>query len=505
MTSAQELFDQLCAHVRQTGLLATAAETLEWDERTMMPAAGAEYRAEQLTLLAGIVHQRSIDPRVGEWLAELADSTLAAEPHSDTVTTIRQLKREYDKQVKLPQSLVEELARTASLAQHAWERARANDDYDSFAPHLAKTYELKRAQAAALGYEQSAYDALLDDFEPHEKTANVARVLAQLREALVPLVAEIAESGKQPDVSIVARRYPVDVQVKFSKLASAAIGFDYARGRVDTTAHPFCTGLGPNDCRITTRYEERFFNSAFFGTLHEAGHGIYDQGLRAEWYGLPPGEAISLGIHESQSRMWENLVGRSRAFWRHFYPQAQKLFPEALGDVSLDAFYFAINDVRPSLVRVEADEATYNLHILIRFELEQALLADEIPIADVPAAWNDKYQEYLGIRPPSAADGVLQDVHWSAGLVGYFPTYSLGNLYASQFFETADRELGGLDEQFARGEFAPLKDWLGEKIHRHGQCYSAAELVAKVTGKPLSPAPLMAHLRAKLAPLYGLN
>jgi carboxypeptidase Taq len=330
-------------------------------------------------------------------------------------------------------------------------------------------------------------------------------VLAELREALVPLVAEIAESGKQPDVSIVARRYPVDVQEKFSKLASAAIGFDYARGRVDTTAHPFCTGLGPNDCRITTRYEERFFNSAFFGTLHEAGHGIYDQGLRAEWYGLPPGEAISLGIHESQSRMWENLVGRSRAFWRHFYPQAQKLFPEALSDVSLDAFYFAINDVRPSLVRVEADEATYNLHILIRFELEQALLADEIPIADVPAAWNDKYQEYLGIRPPSAADGVLQDVHWSAGLVGYFPTYSLGNLYASQFFETADRELGGLDEQFARGEFEPLKDWLGGKIHRHGQCYSAAELVEKVTGKTLSPAPLMAHLRAKLAPLYGLN
>jgi carboxypeptidase Taq len=430
---------------------------------------------------------------------------LAAEPHSDSATTIRQLKREYDKQVKLPQSLVEELARTASLAQHAWEKARKDDDYDSFAPHLAKTYELKRAQAAALGYEQSAYDALLDDFEPHEKSANVARVLAELREDLVPLVAEIAESGKQPDVGIVARRYPVEVQQTFSKLASAAIGFDYARGRVDTTAHPFCTGLGPNDCRITTRYEERYFNSAFFGTLHEAGHGIYDQGLRADWYGLPPGEAVSLGIHESQSRMWENLVGRSRAFWRHFYPQAQKLFPEALSGVSLDAFYFAINDVRPSLVRVEADEATYNLHILIRFELEQALLADEIPIADVPSAWNEKYQEYLGIRPPSAADGVLQDVHWSAGLVGYFPTYSLGNLYASQFFETADRELGGLDVQFARGEFAPLKQWLGERIHRHGQCYSAAELVAKVTGKTLSPEALMAHLRAKLAPLYGLS
>jgi carboxypeptidase Taq len=318
-------------------------------------------------------------------------------------------------------------------------------------------------------------------------------------------VAEIAASNRKPGVEILARRYPVDAQDEFSRAASASIGFDYGRGRLDVTVHPFCTGLGPNDCRLTTRYDERWFNSAFFSALHEGGHGIYDQGLRSQWYALPPGEAVSLGIHESQSRMWENLVGRSRPFWEHFFPQAKKLFPEALGDISLDAFYFAINDVRPSLVRVEADEATYNLHILIRFELEQALLADEIPIADVPAAWDDKVQEYLGIRPPSAADGVLQDVHWSAGMVGYFPTYTLGNLYACQFFAQAERDLGGLAESFARGEFAPLTQWLRDMIHRHGQCYSAAELVQKVTGKPLSPEPLMTHLRGKFAPLYGLE
>ena len=234
------------------------------------------------------------------------------------------------------------------------------------------------------------------------------------------------------------------------------------------TTHPFCTGLGPHDCRITTRYDERHFPGAFFGILHEAGHGIYDQGLPPEQFGLPPGDAVSLGIHESQSRMWENLVGRSRAFWEYFYPQAQAAFPESLGDVSLDDFYFAINDVRPSLIRVEADEATYNLHILIRFELEQALLDDELRVADLPAAWNEKYRQYLGITPPNDADGVLQDIHWSAGLVGYFPTYSLGNLYAAQFFAKADHDLGGLHGQFAHGEFQPLRDWLREQIHRHG-------------------------------------
>ncbi len=501
----QTAFDNLCRHVRETALLAAAESALGWDERTMLPPEAAEFRAEQLTLLAGMLHARRTDPRLGDWLGLLAESPFAADPHTPAGTVIRELRRQYDRRVKLPQSLVEELARTASLGQHAWEEARAKDDYDKFAPLLAKTFELKRAEADALGYESSRYDALLDDYEPGERTVNVARVLAALREALVPLVAEIAASGKQPDIAILEREYPVPAQESLAKGGAEAIGFDFRRGRLDVTAHPFCTTLGPKDCRITTRYDERFFSSAFFGVLHEAGHGIYEQGLAAEWYGLPPGEAVSLGIHESQSRLWENLVGRSREFWQYLYPQAQKSFPAALGQTSLEAFYFAINDVRPSLIRVEADEATYNLHILIRFELEQALLADEIPIADIPAAWNDKYQKYLGIRPASDADGVLQDVHWSAGLVGYFPTYALGNLYASQFFARAEKDLGALGPQFAKGQFAPLREWLNKHIHQHGQCYSAADLVQKITGKPLSHDPLIAHLRGKLGPLYGLS
>ena len=251
------------------------------------------------------------------------------------------------------------------------------------------------------------------------------------------------------------------------------------------TAHPFCTTLGPHDCRITTRYDPQFFNSAFFGILHEAGHGIYEQGLPAEHYGLPLGEAISLGIHESQSRLWENLVGRSRAFWTFFYPLAQQRFPAALGNTACDEFYFAINDVRPSLVRVEADEVTYNLHILIRFELERALLDGDLQPAELPGAWNEKYRQYLGIAPPDDRTGVLQDVHWSAGLVGYFPTYALGNLYAAQFFAQAKADLGDLEGMLARGDFRPLLDWLREKIHRHGQRWSAAELVQRVTGRPL--------------------
>jgi carboxypeptidase Taq len=333
----------------------------------------------------------------------------------------------------------------------------------------------------------------------------VAKVLSGLREELVPLVAAIADSGREAPVAILERTYPVEVQESYGKLVAAKIGFEFNRGRLDVTHHPFCSSMGPSDCRITTRYHERHFSHALFGIMHEAGHGIYDQGLRTEQYGLPPGSYVSLGIHESQSRMWENLVGRSRAFWQYFFPAAQGAFSESLGDVAMNDFYFAINDVRPTLIRVEADEATYTLHIIVRFELEQALLKGDLSVADLPGAWNEKYKTYLGIEPPSDADGVLQDVHWSAGLIGYFPTYTLGNLYAAQFFEQAEADLGPLGPQFAEGQFAPLRGWLAREIHQRGQCYTAAELVQEITGKPLSHAPLMAHLRGKLAPLFGLN
>ena len=506
---AAKLYQDVCQYARRTAAWVSIDAVLGWDERTQMPAAGAEHRAEQSTLLAGLIHQRWVDPKFGRQLEELSQALEAhplpdAESPSDARVVVRRLKRRYDQQVKLPQRLVEELARTAILGQQAWQEARQRDDFPSFRPLLEKMIDLKRQQAAALGYPQCPYDALLDEYEPEELAASVGRVLAGLREELVPLVAEIQQSDRRPNVDLLERTFPVEVQDKFGREAAAAIGFDFSRGRLDVTAHPFCTGLGPHDCRITTRFDEHFFSAAFFGILHEAGHGIYEQGLPVEHYGLPLGEAISLGIHESQSRLWENLVGRSQAFWMHFYPLAQQRFPAALGDVKLDDFYFAISDVRPSLVRVEADEATYNLHILVRFELERALLDGQLQAADLPGAWNEKYRQYLGIVPPDNRDGVLQDVHWSAGLIGYFPTYSLGNLYAAQFFAQAEAELGDLGGSFARGDFHPLFDWLRDRIHRHGQRYSAAELVERVTGRPLSARPLIEHLRAKLGPLYGL-
>jgi carboxypeptidase Taq len=499
------LFSEICQHARRTAMLASINETLGWDERTHLPPAGGDYRAEQSTLLAGLIHQSWVDPKFGDQLDQLA-ATLKDpdDPQDDAAVVVRRLKRQRDKRVKLPQSLVEELARTAILGQQAWQVAREKDDFPSFRPLLERMIELKRRQAEALGYPQCPYDALLDEFEPEELTANVGKVLAGLREALVPLVAKIQASRRRPDTSVLHRKFPADAQERLGREASAAIGFDFNRGQLDVTAHPFCSTLGPNDSRITTRYDEQFFNTAFFGILHESGHGIYDQGLPREHFGLPLGDFVSLGIHESQSRMWENLVGRSRAFWAYFYPKVQQYFPAALADVPLDAFHFAVNDVRPSLIRIEADEATYNLHILIRFELERALLEKQLEAADLPEAWNQRYQHYLGITPPDNRQGVLQDVHWSAGLIGYFPTYSLGNLYAAQFFAKAEAELGNLPESFARGDFRRLLTWLRENVHRHGQRYSAAELVKRATGQPLSPRPLVNHLTTTLAALYGI-
>jgi carboxypeptidase Taq len=499
----QSTYDKLCAHAREVALLTSTQALLGWDERTKLPPAGGDYRAQQMSYLAGVIHKKQTAPEVGEWLAVLAESPFAAAPHSETGADIVNLKRDYDRKTKLPQALVEEIARLSVLGQQLWAEARKANDFPRFRPLLERMVELKRQEAAAIGFDREPYDALLDEYEPGAKTADVARVLAGLREQLVPLVAELAASGRRPNLEVLSRHYPVELQEKFGKHSTESIGFDFKRGRLDITDHPFCGGAGPHDVRLTTRYDNSI-GGALFSTLHEAGHGIYEQGLPADRYGLPTGEAVSLGIHESQSRMWENFVGRSRPFWEHFFPQAQSMFPDSLKNVSLDSFYFAINDVRPSLIRTESDEVTYNLHILIRFELELDLINDRLQIADLPAAWNAKYREYLGIESPTDSDGVLQDVHWSGGAIGYFSTYSLGNLYAAQLFEAATRELGDLHAMFRRGEFVPLRDWLREHIHSQGRRYPAAELARRVTGVPLSHDALLRHLRGKFGPLYGL-
>lgn len=505
MTSADEkAWNDLREFARRTATLASVEELLGWDERTMLPESGNEHRAEQMAMLSGLVHERHCDPRIDEWLGQLEAGPLAADADSESAATLRELRRDYDRDRKLPQSLVEELTRATVAGQHAWVVAREASDFAAFRPHLERIVELKRQVAEAIGYEENIYDALLDDYEPGQRVSRLAPRLGALRGELATLIRQIVDSGRQAPRDILRGSFPTDAQAEFGRAVAARIGFDFHAGRLDVTAHPFCAGIGPGDCRLTTRYDERFFPSAFFGTLHEAGHGMYEQGLPSAQFGLPLGEAVSLGVHESQSRMWENFVGRSRAFWEHFFPVAQQRFPAALGGVSLEAFYFAVNDVQPSLVRVEADEATYNLHILVRFELETALIAGDLPVADLPAAWNEKYEESLGVRPPDDAQGVLQDIHWSAGLFGYFPTYTLGNLYAAQLFEAAARDIGPLEPLLRAGEFGPLLDWLRRHVHTHGKRYPAETLIERATGVAPSPEPLLRHLRRKLEPLYGI-
>src|SRR3954452_12736641 len=498
-------YDSLVAELREIGLLSSVRALLDWDEQTQMPPKGAEQRAEQASLLAKLVHARLTSARVGGLLDEAAGA-VRPDGDDDASVNVRETRRTLDRARKLPPSLVEELARTTVLAQQAWAAARKKDDYPAFRPWLEKILGLKRQEADCVGYASgNRYDALLDEYEPTATAAQLKQTFNALRGPLVELVRKIAASPRKAPLDILQRHFPVAPQEKFARSAAAAIGFDFDAGRLDTSAHPFCSGIAPGDTRMTTRYDPHYFPDAFFSVLHETGHALYDQGLPARFHGTPRAEARSLGIHESQSRMWENLVGRSRAFWRHFLPLARQAFPQPLAGVSDDDWYFAVNDVRPSLVRTEADEVTYNLHVMLRFELEQAMLAGDVAPADVPAAWNHRMGDYLGLTPPDDASGCLQDIHWSAGLYGYLPTYTLANLYPAQFFEQPRHDLGDLDAQFSRGEFAALLSWLRTHIHTHGKRYLPSELIRRTTGQPLSPAPLLRHLRQKAADLYGVN
>ncbi len=504
----RQAYDELIRRCKEATLLHSCADVLGWDERTCMPPAGALHRGEQMALLARLGHEMATAPVIGELLAAVEASDLVKDPETVEAANVREIRRSYDRVVKLPAALVEELARVTVQAQQVWQQARKDSDFASFLPWLEKIVRLKRDEAEAVGCNDwpgaVPYDALLDEYEPGATTADVTRVFDELRRELVPLVAAIAESGKHPRRDVLVRDYPVEVQKEFGRAAASAIGFDFHAGRLDTTTHPFCSGLGPGDCRITTRYNARHLNESFFGILHEAGHGIYEQGLDPDHFGTPAGSFASLGIHESQSRLWENQVGRGRPFWVYFFPKAKEAFPGSLGDVTLDDFVFAVNDVQPSFIRVEADEATYNMHIILRFELEQALVAGGLKPADVPAAWDEKFERSFGLKVPDAARGCLQDIHWAGGGIGYFPTYTLGNLYAAQLMARARQDLGDLDGDFRRGEFGRLRGWLNEKVHRPGRRHAAGELCARVTGRPLSPAPLVAYLRQKYGPLYGV-
>lgn len=485
----------LTEHYRETAYLRSAQKLLAWDQRTMIPPKGHAHRAGQIAAMAKLLHARDTDPAVGEHLGVVEGTHLVQDPLSPAAVNIREWRRRFEQATRIPPELAVALAKAAAEGQTAWEQARPRNDWPAFQPFLEHIVALKREQAQALGYEGEPYDALLDLYEPGETAAAIEPLFADLKEALMALLPRVAASFRQ-DHGILSRHFPQTQQEALVREAAAAIGYDFAAGRLDPTAHPFSITIGLGDARITTRYDQHFLGTALFGTLHEAGHALYNLGLPEEHWGTPRGESISLGIHESQSRLWENLVGRSLSFWRFFYPQAKEAF-SALAEVKLEDFYAAVNQVRPSLIRVEADEVTYNLHIIFRFSLERALMLGTLSVADLPAVWDEQVQTVLGLAVPDDARGVMQDVHWSGGHIGYFPTYALGNLYAAQFFAKAKADLGDLGGRFAQGQFAPLLSWLRDKIHARGSTFWPRDLVRQVTGEDLNPHYLLAYLEDK--------
>lgn len=496
----RDTYETFRNNIREIGVLESVQALLDWDQETHMPPNGLAARAEQMALLAETAHRRLTDPRLGELLGRLEGRT----DDSAAATNVREIRRRHDRAVKVPAELVARIARVSSLAKDAWQKARAESKYPLFAPHLAELLALKREVAERIGFFDEPYDALLDEYEPGIRTRDVAAVFADLRGPLADFVRRLMGAPRPPDDSVIHRHFPRNAQEPLARRLAEAIGFDFKSGRLDVSAHPFCSAMSSGDVRMTTRYHEDFLSPSLFGVLHEAGHGLYEQGLPAQHLFTPAGQAASLGIHESQSRTWENLVGRGRAFWEYAYPLAREQFPAVLGDVPAEAFVAAVNRVQPSLIRVEADEVTYNLHIILRFELEREMMNGRLAVNDIPTRWNQMMKTYLDVTPPDDREGCLQDIHWSLGAFGYFPTYALGNLYAAQFFEAAEHEISDLKTCIRRGEFRPLLDWLRAKIHVHGQRYRAAELVAGVTGRPLSVRPFLEYLHGKFEPIYGL-
>lgn len=496
--------EKLKARMSDIGHLHRAAAVLEWDLQTYMPPGGAAARAAQIALLSRLAHEQFTDPETGR-LLKLAEAEVAGmAPESDEVRLVRNVRRDYDREVKIPTELAAELSRHAALSQDIWAKARAESDFAAFTPALERMFDLLRQAAERLGYEDEPYDALLDHYEPGAKTREIAVLFDDLKPQLRELTQAIVASPNYQDVPVLAGSFPVETQKEFALQAVRELGYDLQRGRQDQSPHPFCTTFSRDDVRITTRFREERLEIAFYASLHEAGHALYEQGIPAEYDNTPLGGGTSSGVHESQSRLWENLVGRSRSYCAYIFPRLQQAFPEPLVGWDAERFYRAVNRVTPSFIRVEADEVTYNLHVLLRFELERDLLMQRLTVNDLPDVWNAKMQEYLGITPPDDAHGVLQDVHWSAGLVGYFPTYTLGNLLSAQLWHTLRQAIPDLGDRIEQGDFAPLLAWLRENVHRHGRKYMPDELIRRVTGEPLTAQYYLEYLRGKFGEIYGL-
>jgi carboxypeptidase Taq len=501
-----QTYEELKSRLSSIHDLHMARSILGWDQHTKMPPKGGEVRAEQLGTLDRFSHELFIDDEIGRLLEDLRGYEEEAGFDSIEASLIRTTRRDYEKAKRVPAELRAEMTRAGAIALPAWIEAREKSDFSIFLPYLTRNLELTHEYIACfdgMGYE-SAYDVLLDDFD-EGMTADVVRtVFDELKRELIPLIAQIQENADRVDDSSLHGDFPIEKQRAIALEVLERFGFDHESWRLDPTVHPFAMSAGTSDIRLTTRYDETDLGVSLFASIHEFGHGFYEAGVDPAMERTSLSSVTSMSLHESQSRMWENLVGRGLPMWRFFYPRLQATFPEQFGDVDLDEFYGAINKVQPSFIRVEADEATYNLHIILRFELEQEMLSGDLALADLPEAWNARMTEYLGIEVPNDSLGVLQDVHWSGGAIGYFPTYALGNVVSVQLWDKIRGELPDLDSQFERGEFGELSGWLRENLHRHGRKYTSKEMLERIVGGSMDPAPYLRYLKEKLGEIYGL-
>jgi carboxypeptidase Taq len=498
-------FNELLEKVYEINDLEKSTAVLSWDRETNMPKAGITARIQQMTTLNRLSHTLFTADETGELIEAAACEVQDAPYDSNEASLIRLLRRQYDNARKLPPEYVTRVSEVSGHAHGAWVQARGEDNFEAFQPWLEQVVELGQEMAEYYGYEDELYDTLLDKYEFDMKTAEVRETFAAVKQALVPLREAIVERGSLVDDSLLHQPFEIENQKQFARFIAPKVGYDFSRGHLGTVVHPFATSFSRDDSRITTRWYPNFLNPSLFGTLHESGHAIYEQGTHPDLARTPLASGTSLGIHESQSRMMENIVGRSRGFWQAYYLPLQSMFPEQLSDYSVEDFYRAINKVQPSYIRVEADELTYNFHIILRFELEQALMTGDLAVGDLPVAWNDKMDELLGIVPPTDTEGCLQDVHWTRPGFGYFPTYALGNLYSAQFYETAVSQKPEIAAELSEGNTNALLAWLRENIHQHGRKFTPRELVQRVTGQPLSHEPFVRYVTAKFSDIYDLS
>lgn len=499
MSNTLALYDDFKAKMQKITDVRMATAVLGWDQETYLPEKGAGFRGQQITTLSSIAHEMSTEKALGDLLRELHqrhDLEPVAKRNVDLAL------EDYEKHLKYPAPFVAALSQATNASYHAWVKARKANDYKLFAPELANMVSLKRQEADLLGYTGHPYNALLDEYEKGATVAMLDTIFGEVKTALTPLLQQIA-ARPQVDKSVLFKTYPKDQQWAFGMEILAAMGYDLQAGRQDISEHPFTTSFSPEDVRVTTRVDENDFGNMTWSCIHEGGHALYEQGLPTSQYGLPCGEAASLGIHESQSRLWENNIGRSKGFWEHHYPALQARFPENLQAVPLNDFYHAMNQVQPSLVRTEADELTYHSHVMIRYEIEKALLEGTLDTKDLSAVWNQHYEQFLGVKVPDDAQGVLQDIHWSHGSFGYFPTYSLGSFYAAQFMHAAGQQVAGLEAGIKAGNYTALLQWLRKEIHAHGRFYTSNELCEKVTGETLQFRYFLDYAKTKYGEIYG--